>query len=106
MKTAIIDTTTIGDNVILTGIPGKRFRVYAYILFSESQNYFIWKSGATALSGQMHMPAGGNAAIHLGDNWPSGGMPVLQTGVGEDLVLYLNGAHHAGGHITYGEVLA
>lgn len=104
MKTAIIDTTTAGDNVILTGIPGKRFRIYAYILFSESQNYFIWKSGTTPLSGQMHMTAGSNAAIHLGDQWPAGGMPVLQTNIGDDFVIYLNGAHHAGGHITYGEV--
>ena len=104
MKTAIIDTATSGDNVILTGIPGKRFRVYAYILFSESQNYFIWKSNSTALSGQMHMSASSSAAIHLGDNWPAGGMPVLQTEVGENLVLYLNGAHNVGGHLTYGEV--
>ena len=106
MKTAIIDISTSGNNVILSGIPGKRFRVYAYILFSSSQNYFIWKSGSTALSGQMHMPAGGNAAIHLGDNWPAGGMPVLQTATGEDLVLYMNNAQIGGGHITYGEVLA
>lgn len=104
MKTAIIDTATSGDNVILTGIPGKRFRVYAYILFSASNNYFIWKSGSTALSGQMHMSASSSAAIHLGDNWPAGGMPVLQTEVGENLVLYLNGAHNVGGHLTYGEV--
>ena len=104
MKTAIIDTATSGDNVILTGIPGKRFRVYAYILFSASNNYFIWKSGSTALSGQMHMSASSSAAIHLGDNWPAGGMPVLQTGVGENLVLYLNGAYNVGGHLTYGEV--
>ena len=106
MKTAVIDTATIGDNVILAGIPGKRFHVYAYILFSSANNYFIWKSGSTALSGQMHMSASSSAAIHLGDNWPSGGMPVLQTGVGEDLILYLNGAHNVGGHLTYGEVLA
>jgi hypothetical protein len=33
-------------------------------------------------------------------------MPVLQTGVGESLILYLNGAHIVGGHLTYGEVLA
>lgn len=104
MKTAIIDTATSGDNVILTGIPGKRFRVYAYILFSAQNNYFIWKSGSTALSGQMHMSASSSAAIHLGDNWPAGGMPVLQTEVGENLVLYLNGAHNVGGHLTYGEV--
>ena len=104
MKTAIIDTATSGDNVILTGIPGKRFRVYAYILFSAQNNYFIWKSGSTALSGQMHMSASSSAAIHLGDNWPAGGMPVIQTEVGENLVLYLNGAHNVGGHLTYGEV--
>jgi hypothetical protein len=104
MKTAIIDITAAGNNVILAGIPGKRFRVYAYILFSSANNYFIWKSGSTALSGQMHMAASSNAAIHLGDNWPAGGMPVLQTASGEDLVLYMLNAQVGGGHITYGEV--
>ena len=104
MKTAIIDVSTSGNTVILSGIPGQRFRVYAYILFSAANNYFIWKSGTTALSGQLHMSASSSAAIHLGDNWPAGGMPVLQTGVGEDLILYLHGSHVAGGHFTYGEV--
>ena len=105
MKTAVIDITSAGNNVILSSILGKRFRVYAYILFSSANNYFIWKSGSTALSGQMHMAASSNPAIHLGDNWPAGGMPVLQTAVGEDLVLYMDGAHIGGGHLTYGEVL-
>jgi hypothetical protein len=104
MKTAIIDANTSGNYVVLTGIPGKRFRVYAYILFTAANNYFIWKSGATALSGQLHMSASSSAAVHLGDNWPGGGMPVLQTGDGEDLILYLNGSHVVGGHITYQEM--
>lgn len=104
MKTAIIDTATAGDNIIVAGVAGKILRVYGYILFSAQANYMIWKSGSTPISGQMHMSASSSAAMHLGDNWPAGGMPVLSTAAGEGLVLYLNAAHVVGGHITYGEI--
>jgi hypothetical protein len=48
------------------------------------------------------MGANGNIAIHLGDNWPSGGLPVLQTIAGEDLILTTTStAGVIGGHLTY-----
>jgi hypothetical protein len=61
-----------------------------------------WFSASTAISGKMHMAANGNIAIHLGDNWPSGGLPVLQTTAGEDLILTTtNTTGIIGGHLTY-----
>ncbi len=55
----------------------------------------------------MHMGANGNIAIHLGDNWPSGGLPVLETAAGESLNLTVAGTTPViGGHLTYYEVLA
>jgi hypothetical protein len=48
------------------------------------------------------MGANGNIAIHLGDNWPSGGLPVLQTADSENLVLTTtNTSGIIGGHLTY-----
>ncbi|CAB4160647.1 hypothetical protein UFOVP731_8 [uncultured Caudovirales phage] len=105
MKTAIISATLSGDNVILSGTPGKRIRVLAYTVSFSTNNTAQWKSGSTLISGLMHFASGGNIAIHLGDNWPSGGLPVLQTEAGEDLILNLGGAITAGGHLTYVEVM-
>lgn len=104
MLTAAVDTAAAGPTVIVAGKTNRRIRVLAYIVSSGFQNYVIWKSGTTALSGQLHMAAGNSIAIHLGDLWQSGGLPVLQTAPGEDLVLYLDQAHAVGGHITYVEV--
>lgn len=104
MLTAAVATAAAGPTVIVAGKANRRIRVLGYIVTSSQNNYVIWKSGTTALSGQMHMPAGGNVALHLGDLWQSGGLPVLQTDPGEDLVLYLDQAHVVGGHVTYVEV--
>jgi hypothetical protein len=104
MLTAAVDTAAAGPTVIVAGKTNRRIRVLAYIVTSHMSNYVVWKSGTTALSGQMHMSAGNNIAIHLGDLWQSGGLPVLQTAPGEDLVLYLDQAQVVGGHVTYVEV--
>lgn len=103
MKTAAISTTAAGDTVILTGTPGKRIRVLAYIVAISNNNHIQWKSGATAISGEMHMSGGSSMAIHMGDNWPGGGLPVLITEPGESLVLNVGGAVTVGGHLTYME---
>jgi hypothetical protein len=102
MNTAIISTTGNASTVVITGVAGKRIRVLAYTMSSSTTAEAQWFSATTALSGKMHMGANGNIAIHLGDNWPSGGLPVLQTIVGEDLILTTtNTAGVIGGHLTY-----
>jgi len=102
MNTAIISTTGNTSTVVITGVAGKRIRVLAYTMSSSTTAETRWFSGATALSGVMHTGANGNIAIHLGDNWPSGGLPVLQTIAGEDLILTTtNTAGVIGGHLTY-----
>lgn len=103
MKTAIINSTTAGDQVILPGVVGKRIRVLAYILAISNNNHVQWKSGSTAISGEMHMTGGSSMAIHMGDQWPGGGLPVLMTEPGEALVLNVGGAVTVGGHLTYME---
>jgi hypothetical protein len=101
MNVIKVNTSTIGDNVVLPGIANRKIRVLAYLLTSVAQNYIVWKSGSTAISGNIYMSAYGNLAIHMGDLWPAGGLPVLETAIGEDLVISLNAATAIGGHLTY-----
>jgi hypothetical protein len=102
MNTGIISTTGNASNVIVSGVAGRRIKVLAYTVSASTSAEVRWFSGATALSGVMHMGANGHIAIHLGDNWPSGGLPVLQTALGEDLILTTtNTAGIIGGHLTY-----
>lgn len=104
MKTAIIAASSSGPNVVVTGTAGKRIRVLAYLLTSDNPNFVVWKSGTTDISGQLHMVQGGNIAVHLGESYPGGGLPVLQTNAGEDLVIDLDASQMIGGHLTYCEV--
>ena len=102
MNTAIISTTGNASNVVITAVAGKRIRVLAYTISSSTAAEVQWFSATTAISGKMHMGANGNVAIHLGDNWPSGGLPVLQTAASEDLILTTtNTSGVIGGHLTY-----
>lgn len=101
MNVIKVTTSTIGDNVVLPGVANKKIRVLAYMITSIAQNYVVWKSGSTAISGNVYMPAYGNIVIHMGDLWPAGGLPVLETAIGEDLVISLNAGTAIGGHLTY-----
>lgn len=104
MRTAPIVASTSGDNIILPAVAGKRYKILAYILSSSGTNDIVWKSGTTALSGSMNMVAGGTIAVHLGDQWPSGGLPVLTTSLGDAFIISLSASNVVGGHITYVEV--
>lgn len=102
MNTGIISTTGNANNTVITGVAGRRIKVLAYTVSSSTSAEVQWLSATTPLSGTMHMGANGHIAIHLGDNWPSGGLPVLQTALGEDLILKTtNTAGVIGGHLTY-----
>jgi len=101
MKSVVISANTAGDNTIITGVTGKAIRVLGYMITSANNNMLIWKSGSTAISGELHIPTSGNLSVQFGDNWPSGASFALQTNSGESLILTLDSAHMVGGHITY-----
>lgn len=101
MQTIKVDVSAAGDTTLIAGVANKKIRVLAYAITSAAQNYIVWKSGSTAISGQMHMAAGNNVVIHMGDLWPSGGLPALECAIGESLVINLDKAQVVGGHITY-----
>ncbi len=101
MNVIKVTTSTIGDNVVLPGVANKKIRVLAYLITSVAQNHIVWKSGSTAISGNLYIDAYANLVIHMGDLWPAGGLPVLETAIGEGLVISLNAGTAIGGHLTY-----
>lgn len=101
MLTAKVAASGVGDTTIVAGLANKKIRVLAYVLTSAAQNMVKWKSDGTEITGEMHMPGGGNIVIHMGDLWPSGGLPALECAIGQPLILYVDKAGVVGGHITY-----
>lgn len=91
----------VGETTIIQGISNKKIRVLAYVVTSAVQNMVKWKSDGTELTGELHMPGGGNIVIHMGDLWPSGGLPALECAIGQSLNIYVDKSGVVGGHITY-----
>lgn len=101
MLTTKVVASGVGDTTILPGLPNKKIRVLAYVLTSSVQNMVKWKSDGTEITGEMHMSGGSNIVIHMGDLWPSGGLPALECAIGEPLNIYVDKSGAIGGHITY-----
>jgi len=101
MLTIKVQASVAGDSIVIPGMANKKIRVLAYLITSSNQNMVKWKSGSTEISGELHIPSGGNIVIHMGDLWPSGGLPALECGIGENLVINIQQSQSIGGHITY-----
>jgi len=101
MLTIKVAATSSGDTIVIPGIANKKILVLAYLITSSNNNMVKWKSGSTEISGELHIPSSGNLVIHMGDLWPSGGLPALECGIGESLIINLQDSHVVGGHITY-----
>ena len=97
-KFAVINAATSGDaNTIVAAVAGKQIRVLSYTLIADAAVTATWKSGTTAISGAMSLPANGGAA-------PTCQSGVLQTATGEALMMTLGGAVGVRGHLTYVEI--
>jgi hypothetical protein len=105
MRFVKIDLSASGDGVIATGIAGKKFRVITYVICSTVNCLVTFKSGTTALTGPMAIGAYSNIFNGNTDLIPAGLIGVLETAVGEDLVLNLSTNSVVGGHILYQEVM-
>lgn len=101
MNTIKIDVSDAGDNIVIPGVANKKIRVLSYLVTSMGQGYFVWKSGSTPISGNVYLSAFGNITMHMGDLWPAGGLPVLESKIGEDIVMTLSASASIGGHLTY-----
>jgi hypothetical protein len=103
MLSAVISAASSGANTIVTGVTGKRIRVYGYILsFSGTVNAKWQDSGANNLTGLLYGAATVN--IHADAVSPVvGSQPgwFTTTAQGQDLDLNLSGATAVGGHVLY-----
>lgn len=105
MPYAAISANTAGDNTVVSGVSGRKIRVQNYTIASGGNITLTWKSGSTAISGNLPISANGSLSVSAGAMTPTGLDGVLQCAGGEDLVLALSANAAVGGHIRY-EVLS
>jgi hypothetical protein len=99
IKRAVINAASSGNNTVITGVAGMRFRVLGYHFVVDSAVAVTWEEGVDiALSGAMSYAAKGGftvAETYIG---------CLETATaGNDLVLSLSGAVGVRGHLSYQE---
>jgi len=93
---AAIDASLAGDTTVVAAVAGRRIRVVKYSFLCAAAVTVRWKSGAgTNLSGLMAFAANG------GISEPYCPVGILQTALGEALVINLSGAVGVGGLMTY-----
>ncbi len=88
-----VETSTIGNNTIVTGVPLKRISVHKAFLALASQTTVAFKSGVgTTLMGPL--PTTGLV-------WDADANPYVITAIGEDLTLVLGTGVQTGGALYY-----
>lgn len=95
MLFAGIDAAASGDaNAVIAAVSGKAIRVMCYTVVAAADVTVTWKSGSTAISGAMDLPAKGGAS-------PASPLGMMQTAEGAALNLTLSGAVQVSGHVGY-----
>jgi hypothetical protein len=90
-----VNASASGDNVVVSGVAGKRIAVLAYVLSAAAPVDAKWRSSGGDLTGPFGMATGKPIKR---DHDPDG---MVITDVGGDLILSLSGVVSVGGHITY-----
>lgn len=98
-----IAITSTGDNIVVAGVSERKIRVLAYTTVADAVTTLTWKSGSTAISGDMTIDTKGGIATSIGQlgTGGQGTFGLMETAEGEDLVLSQSGTATVGGHITY-----
>lgn len=94
MLFADIDAAASGANAVIAAVSGKSIRVMCYTVIAAADITITWKSGTTAISGAMDLPAKGGAS-------PASPLGMMRTAEGEALNLTLSGAVQVSGHVGY-----
>lgn len=93
---AAISASSSGDNTVVSGVAGHQIRVVRYSLMCAGAVVVTWKSSvAGAISGPRSFAANGGKVEPY---CPEG---IIQTAVGDGLVLNLSGNVSVGGDLTY-----
>lgn len=91
-----IAVSSSGDNLIVAGTAGKQILVLKYTILCAGAVAVTWKSSAAgAISGAMSFAANGGICE------PESESGIMQTAVGEGLVLNLGASVSVGGYLTY-----
>lgn len=105
VKYAVINASASGNNTIISAVTGKKIRVLGYTHTASTAVIVTWKSGTTtAISGPMHFATDGSRQGISGAGTFMAEYGVMETAVGEALVISLSGVATVGGHLIYREV--
>lgn len=99
IKSAIVDVTTSGDNIIVAAVTGKRIKVCAFSIQSTAVTTVstIFKDGAaTDLTGAYEWKAREGLTSSISPN-----AFLFATSAGNALILNLSAATQVVGHVTY-----
>lgn len=97
-KFAKINANNSGDMTIVSAVSGKRIKLIAGFFVAAADVTVAFKSGSTALTGDMAI------AAHSGIVWPLNEVGYLVTAVNQALIINLGSGVQVGGGITYIEV--
>lgn len=93
---AVIDASTSGDTTVVSAVPGRSIRVIVMGFICDDAVVLTWKSSiAGAISGPESYGA------HGGMQTPYIPPGIMQTAIGEALVLHSNASVDVGGKLTY-----
>lgn len=96
---APISGAAAGDNTIVASDATRKIKVLNYVIVADAPVSAKWKSGAgTDLSGAMSLVASSGVSSPVGSPAQSW---LLETAVGDALVINLSGAVGLRGHVSY-----
>lgn len=104
VKYAVINASASGDNTVIAAVPGKILRLLGYSASAAGAVTATWKSGSTAISGPMTLSTGSIEFGVFGGGTYMAEYGIMQTAIGQALILNLGGAVQVGGHLVYREV--
>ncbi len=93
-KFAAVDTSSSGDNTIVSAVSGKKCVVLSIFLICTADNTIIWKRASTTILGAAALKAGGG--YHVESDYG-----ITETAANENLIINLSGATQVGGGVTY-----
>lgn len=104
VKYAVINASTLGSNTVVAGVTNKKIRVIGYTMSAAGAVAATWKANATNISGPITMATGVPVQGVYGGGTQMAEWGIMETSVGDPLVLSLGSAVQIGGHLVYREV--
>lgn len=98
LQQAVINVNASGDSTILTGVPGKKIKVYRLKLIVAAATAILFKDGPTVLDGPLSFSANEGMVLDFtGNDMP----PWYSTSPGNSLVINCSNGVQVGGNFDY-----